>query len=207
MSIFSTRLKIALANKNIRASVLAYRCGVDQATISNYLKDKYHPKYPMAKKIAEILDVSVEWLLGETTDFDVAKKQNKIIVPVLGYVAAGIPIEQISEILDYEELSAELGKDGSEFFALQIKGDSMEPRMKNGDVVVVRKQPDIDSGQIGIVCVNGDHATCKKVMKQDGGILLQPLNPAYPTVFYSMEQIEQIPITILGRVIELRAKF
>ena len=79
--------------------------------------------------------------------------------------------------------------------------------MKNGDVVVVRKQPDIDSGQIGIVCVNGDHATCKKVMKQDGGILLQPLNPAYPTVFYSMEQIEQIPITILGRVIELRAKF
>lgn len=207
MSEFSIRLKIALSNKEMRPSVLAYRCNVDQATISNYLKGKYRPKYQMAKKIAEVLDVSVEWLLGEIPDPTTAKKMDKILVPVLGYVSAGIPIEQITDILDYEELPGKMARDGSEYFALKIKGDSMEPKISSGDVVIVRKQPDIDSGQIGIVCVNGDEATCKKVIKQQGGILLQPLNPAYQTVFYSVEQIEQIPITILGRVIELRAKF
>ena len=98
-------------------------------------------------------------------------------------------------------------RDGSEYFALQIKGQSMEPKISDGDVVIVRKQPDVDSGQIAIVCVNGDHATCKKVMKQQSGILLQPLNPAYEATFYSTEDIENIPITILGRVVELRAKF
>ena len=83
----------------------------------------------------------------------------------------------------------------------------MEPKISNGDVVIVRKQPDVDSGQIAIVCVNGDHATCKKVMKQPGGILLQPLNPSYEATYYSADEIVNLPITILGRVVELRAKF
>ena len=83
----------------------------------------------------------------------------------------------------------------------------MEPKISDGDVVIVRKQPDCDSGQIAIVCVNGDHATCKKIMKQSTGILLKPLNPSYDPMFYTNEEIESIPITILGRVVELRAKF
>lgn len=130
-----------------------------------------------------------------------------IKVPVLGYVAAGIPIEAIQDIIDYEEIPEQLARDGSEYFALQIKGDSMEPKISDGDVVIVRKQPDCDSGQIAIVCVNGDHATCKKIMKQPTGILLKPLNPSYDPTFYTNEEIESIPITILGRVVELRAKF
>jgi repressor LexA len=98
-------------------------------------------------------------------------------------------------------------KDGSEYFALRIKGQSMEPKISDGDVVIVRCQHNIDNGQIAIVCVNGDQATCKKVVKQTNGILLVPFNPAFETAFYTNEQIESIPITILGRVIELRAKF
>ena len=128
-------------------------------------------------------------------------------IPVLGYVAAGIPIEAITDVLDYEELSPEMVKDGSEYFALQIKGSSMEPKISEGDVVIVRKQEDCENGQIAIVCVNGDQATCKRVMKQANGILLQPLNPAYEPTFYTAEQIQNLPITILGRVVELRAKF
>lgn len=128
-------------------------------------------------------------------------------IPVLGYVAAGIPIDAITDVLDYEELSPEMVKDGSEYFALQIKGASMEPKISEGDVVIVRKQADCENGQIAIVCVNGDQATCKRVMKQASGILLQPLNPAYEPIFYTAEQIQNLPITILGRVVELRAKF
>lgn len=130
-----------------------------------------------------------------------------IRIPVLGYVAAGIPISAIEDIIDYEELAPDMVKDGAEYFALQIKGQSMEPKISDGDVVIVRKQPDVDSGQIAIVCVNGDEATCKKIMKQDSGILLLPLNPTFAPTFYSNEDIERIPITILGRVVELRAKF
>ncbi len=209
MSQFSTRLKIALDNKGMRPSVLAYRLGVDRSTISNYLNDRYKPKNELTIKIAEVLDVSPAWLHGldgENASVT-APKKSPINIPVLGYVAAGVPIEAITDILDYEEISPDMLKDGSEYFALKIKGQSMEPRIYDGDVVIVRVQPDVDSGQIAIVCVNGDNATCKKIIKQIGGILLQPLNPTYETVFYTNEQIAQVPITILGRVVELRGKF
>lgn len=134
-------------------------------------------------------------------------KKPALRVPVLGYVAAGIPIEAIEDIIDYEELDPKEYRDGAEYFGLQIKGSSMEPKFSEGDVVIVRKQPDVDSGQIGIVCINGDHATCKKIKKTPEGVVLISTNPAYEPIFYSNEEIASIPITILGRVVELRAKF
>ena len=154
--------------------------------------------------IAKALHTTPAYLMGWEEE---GTPSDPLRVPVLGKVAAGIPIEAIEEILDYEELSPDMARDGSEYFALQIKGSSMEPKISDGDVVIVRKQPDVDSGQIAIVCVNGDEATCKKIMKQDTGILLLPLNPTFSPTFYSNEDIERIPITILGRVVELRAKF
>ena len=98
-------------------------------------------------------------------------------------------------------------KDGSEYFALQIKGDSMEPTISNGDYVIVKRQETCDSGQIAILCVNGDNATCKKIIRQENGIMLVPFNSNYSTVFYSNEEIESIPITIFGVVVEQRRKF
>ena len=208
MKTFAERLRYALHQKNMKQSILAYKTGIDKSYISKYLSGQYEPKYDKIQLMAKALRISELWLGGYDAHFEEEGTAPRgVKIPVLGYVAAGVPIEAITDILDYEEIDADLLKDGSEYFALKIKGASMEPKMSDGDVVIVRKQPDIDSGQIGIVCVNGDEATCKKIMKQEGGILLQPLNPTYPTVFYSNEQIEQVPITILGRVIELRAKF
>ena len=131
-----------------------------------------------------------------------------IRIPVLGKVAAGIPISAVEDILDYEEISPDLLRDGSEYFALQLKGDSMEPRMRDGDVVIVRKQETIENGEIAIVCVNGDDATCKKVIRKDtGAIVLQPLNPTHEPMYFTSDEVASLPITILGKVIELRAKF
>lgn len=157
--------------------------------------------------LAKALHTSPAYLMGWEDDNTIEESHSAQRIPVLGYVAAGIPIEAIENIIDYEELSPDMLKGGAEYFALKIKGQSMEPKISDGDVVIVRKQPDVDSGQIAIVCVNGDEATCKKVMKQENGILLLPLNPAYAPTFYSNEDIESIPITVLGRVVELRAKF
>ena len=176
-------------------------CGVRGNTIGMYENGDRRPSIEFIKKLADYFRVDINELTGGTV------RRDKISIPVLGYVAAGVPIEAIQEILDYEEISPAMIKDGSEYFALKIKGQSMEPRIYNGDVVIVRVQPDVDSGQIAIVCVNGDNATCKRIIKHEGGILLQPLNTTYEAAFYTNEQIAALPITIIGRVVELRGKF
>lgn len=194
----------------------AKKCDISHTTIDTLEKGvdfrtgkPTQVKVTTLQKIADACLVPISYLTGERliNNLSPENKKSGHRIPVLGYVAAGIPIEAIEDVIDYEELSPETVKDGAEYFALQIQGASMEPKISDGDVVIVRKQPDVDSGQIAIVCVNGDRATCKKVMKHPGGILLQPLNPAYEATFYSADEVQNLPITILGRVIELRAKF
>ena len=131
---------------------------------------------------------------------------NAVKIPVLGRVVAGIPIDAVEEILDYEEISPKMASQG-DFFALKIKGDSMEPKFSAGDVVIVRKQADVDSGDIAIVLVNGDDATIKKIQKFDGGINLVPTNSSYQVLTYTNKEIEQLPVRVIGKVVELRAKF
>lgn len=127
-------------------------------------------------------------------------------IPVLGKVAAGIPISAVENIIDYEEIPSSLAASG-EFVALQIKGQSMEPRIYEGDIVIVRVQPTAETGDLAVVIVNGDEATVKKIKILPEGILLQPFNPAYQPFFYSKTDIEQKPVRIFGKVVELRAKF
>lgn len=129
-----------------------------------------------------------------------------IRIPVLGNVAAGVPIEAIENVIDYEEISEELAHTG-DFFALKIKGNSMEPRICDGDVVIVRKQDYAESGDLVIVLVNGDSATCKKLAKYPSGIRLIPFNQAYEPLFYSNEEIVNKPVRIIGRVVENRQKY
>ena len=129
-----------------------------------------------------------------------------IKVPVYRAVAAGIPIEAIEDIVDYEEIEPELAATG-EFFGLRIKGSSMEPRICEGDVVIVRKQDDADTGDTAIVLVNGYEATCKRIKKDGHGIALIPNNPSYEVKYYSAEEISSLPVRIIGKVVELRGKF
>ena len=143
-------------------------------------------------------------IVDDKPEVKIVKKA--IRVPVLGNVAAGIPIEAIENVIDYEEISEELAHTGV-FFALKIKGDSMEPRICNGDVVIVRKQNYAESGDLVIVLVNGDSATCKKLAKYPSGIRLIPFNQAYEPLFYSNEEIENKPVRIIGRVVENRQKY
>ena len=109
-------------------------------------------------------------------------------------------------ILDYEEISAALATQG-EYFALRIKGDSMLPRMRDGDVVIVRRQPTADDGQTVVVLVNGESATVKKLQVRPDGLMLIPSNPDYSPLFYSSRAVQSLPVTILGVVVELRAKY
>lgn len=163
------------------------------------------------KKFAEVLGVTPAFLMGweETADntshHSVTAKRG-IKIPVLGNVAAGIPLEAITDVDDYEEISEAMAA-GGEYVALRIHGDSMEPRMQEGDVVIVRVQDTIESGETAIVMVNGDEATCKRVKITPDGIMLISNNPDYEPMFYSKKQVEELPVRIFGKVVELRAKF
>ena len=129
-----------------------------------------------------------------------------VLIPVLGYVRAGVPIEAVEEILDYEEISQEQARAG-EFFALKIKGDSMEPKISEGDVVIVRKQSTVENGELAVVLVNGDDATVKKFYRSNNGVKLVSTNPKYDPFFYTPTEVDSFPVSVIGRVVELRAKF
>lgn len=158
--------------------------------------------------ISKCLGVSIDYLLGNEPAKAAQPKTTGrgVRIPVLGRVVAGIPIEAVEETLDYEEITPELAATG-EFFALKIRGHSMEPRMMEGDVVIVRRQDDVESGDVAIVLVNGNEATVKRVKKQEDGITLIATNTSvYEPHFYSNKEIADLPVRILGRVVELRGK-
>ena len=109
--------------------------------------------------------------------------------------------------IDKIELMAKHWNIEGEFFALRVKGDSMEPRIKEGDIVIVRKQDDVDNGDLAVMLVNGDEATLKKIQKFNGGINLIPSNPSYAVMTYTSQEILDLPVRCLGKVVELRARF
>lgn len=152
---------------------------------------------------AQALNTTPRALMGWTSE---NTQPHSTRIPVLGRVAAGIPIDAIEDVLDWEEITPSMAMTGK-FFGLKIKGDSMQPRMVEGDVVIVRCQPDAESGDIVIVQVNGDTATCKRLSKHESGISLISFNPSYPPMVYTNEQIEQLPVTIIGKVVENRQKY
>ncbi len=191
------RLKRGLSLKELGNAI-----GVAESTMSLYETGKRKPDYENLKRLADFFDVTVDFLLGRPHILKTAATK----IPVLGKVQAGVPVEAVEDIIDYEEITPEMASTG-DLFALQVKGDSMEPRIREGDVVIIRKQPDLQSGEIGVVLINGNDATIKKVVKHQQGVSLIALNPAYSPIFYPQSEIESLPVTIIGRVIELRGKF
>ena len=179
---------------------LAKELNVSRSTVAMWENNSNEPDNKTIVKIANILNISTDTLL------DNSQNTQGVKIPVLGSVAAGIPISAIQDIIDEEEISEELASTG-EFFGLVIKGDSMSPIITNGDTVIVRSQPDAENGDIAIVLVNGDEATCKKIKKTPEGVMLIPLNSEYEPTFFSNKQIEQLPVRIIGKVVEQRRKF
>lgn len=157
--------------------------------------------------LASALQTTPAYLMGwEDTTEEPAPKRKGVVIPVLGHVAAGIPIEMIEDIIDTEEIPEDMAKHG-EFFALKIKGDSMTPSINNSDVVIVRQQEDAENGDIVIATINGNDAVCKRLKKYSDGLSLISLNPAYEPLYFNTSEIQGTPVKIIGKVVELRRKF
>ena len=199
-------LKILRNQKGWSQMEMARRLCVSQGTYSLWENDKVKIDNESLQNLADFFGVSVDYILGREESNRPPKSRRGKWIPVYGEIAAGIPIEAIEDIIDYEEIPDEMAATG-DYIALRIKGDSMEPRIKEGDVVIIRRQENVENGEIAAVMVNGDNATLKQIKREDNGLWLISSNQAYPPVFYTRKECENLPIRILGRLVELRAKF
>ena len=205
----------------------ASRCGLSHTYISALEKNidprtgkPIAPTLDTVKYVAKGMNTSIEEILkvlDEQQEFvvnqdlpsihkDNSITSNSAVVFVYGTIPAGIPMECIEDVLDTEEISADMLKGGKQYFGLKIKGDSMEPDYLDGDTLILEKADDCESGDDAVIMVNGNDGTFKRVFKNKNGIILQPLNPKYSPKVYSNEQIENLPVRIIGIVEEIRRK-
>ena len=204
------RIKNRRIELGLSQEELAKRMGnSSRASVSTVETGKEDLTTKRVAKFASALEVTPAYLMGweENPKFKFEARSvphHAQRIKVLGKVAAGTPIEMIQDVEYYEEMPLEADGD---YFGLIIKGDSMEPRIMNGDVVIVKQQPLVENGEIGIVTVNGEDATCKRIYKYAESLVLMSNNPKYPPREFTKEQVEALPVRILGRVVELRAKF
>jgi len=184
---------------------VADKIGVNRVT---YLKWETGENKPTRKikELSELYGVSYDYILCNDTHAE-AKPRAGVRIPVLGTIAAGVPLDAIEDIIDWEEIPEDWLRGGSEYFALKIKGGSMEPRIFDGDVVIVKKQPCVESGQIAAVMVGNEAATVKKIKITPEGVMLIGLNASvYEPHFYTTTEIESLPLKVLGLVVEVRGK-
>ena len=207
------RFKECCIRKGVKIGYIESRLGLYHGFFNNVRAGKNSISEHLLAKVAILLDTTPDYLTGQTNDFRVPlNDRTGVKIGVFGDVAAGIPIEQIENFDpedpdSWEEINRWTAKNGT-YFALKIKGDSMEPRFLEGDVVIVRCQPIVESGEIAVVAINGNTATCKKVVwDENNGMFLIALNQKYPPRYFSSDEIRSKPVTILGKVVELRGKF
>lgn len=203
--IFSKNLRFYMTQNNKEQIDLINDLGFNKSAVSTWCNGTRLPRMDKVDALAKYFGINRSDLIEEKEEAP-ATPSKGITINVYGRVAAGIPLEMIEDVIDTEEIPEALAKTG-EFFGLQIHGDSMEPKISQGDIVIVRKQDDAESDNIVIAAVNGTDATCKRLKKYKDGIALISTNPAYEPMYFSNQEIIEKPVRIIGRVVELRAKF
>lgn len=180
---------------------LADRLHIKQVSVSAWECGRTKPDFDLQQKLADIYGVSIDELQGRRT----VNYSDTVLIPVLGKVTAGYATQAIEDAVDEIAITRHMADMGTHI-GLSVRGDSMEPQFFPGDTVIVRLQSDVDSGDIAVVFINGDEANVKKVIKTPNGIKLVSFNPDYPPFEYSNKEIEELPVKVYGKVVEVRRK-
>lgn len=193
--------------KGLTQMQLAKILHVNQTTVSHWEIEQSIPDPVMLKQLSSFYGVSVDYLLGRTDNPTPDTLPTATVkIPLLGNIAAGQPIEAIENVEDYVYISEDMSRHGT-YFALKVKGNSMEPRIYEGDIAIIRHQGSVNSGEIAAVKVNGDDVTLKKVEFVKDGVKLIGLNPSFTPLFYTTAECVQKPLSILGKLVEIRSAF
>ncbi len=212
MSTIGQRIKELRLGHNMTGSELGLKLNITRNAVSQWETDKRVPTSSMLAQIAKLFNVTTDYLLGrEPIPNDTKSEINYAIpltsgvrIPVLGSIVAGIPNTAVAEYDECIEISQSLAMRG-EYFALRIKGDSMEPTLFDSDIVVIRQQPDVEDGEIAAVSIAGNEATIKRIYHRSDGIDIVGDNVrAFPRMFYSNHDIATLPVRIMGKAIEVR---
>ena len=155
---------------------------------------------------AGYIDLAEAERFDNSTNKKKSNSSNSAVVFVYGSIPAGVPMECIEDIIDTEEIPVDMLRGGKQYFGLKVKGNSMEPDYLDGDTLILEKADDCESGDDCVVMVNGNDGTFKRVIKNENGIILQPLNSEYYPLVFSNEQIESLPVRVIGIVEEIRRK-
>ena len=213
---FSNNLKIIREERKISQQEIADKIGVDRSAISYWESGKSDPTMGNVVKLADILNVDILSLIGGDLSFDNATPvdvdSDTIMIPVLGVIKAGTPIEAQEDILEYVDIPKSWTKGGKKFYGLFISGDSMSPKYNEKDIVIFEQNEDLEmaNGKDCAVMVNGFDATFKNVSINQAGITLVPFNldnsDNYKPTFYDIEQIQTLPVRIVGIAREKRTR-
>lgn len=208
---YMKKLRDIRKKKNITIKELAERVHVTESAISLYETQKRQPPLDTLRNIADALGTTTDKLLGrEPTNVEkVDINKNLVKIPIYGKIPAGTPLEMIDEsyVDDYIEIDAKLLRGSTVYFGLKVKGNSMFPEFRNGDIVIFRQQNHCENGDFCAVSINHTECTFKKVLKKESGITLMPLNPDYDPMFFTKKEVFTLPITILGVVKEVRRTY
>ncbi len=224
--LFSARLEAKLKEYDIKQNELAKILNISESTVGKWILGKSMPRtMGLIQQIADYFHVGKSYFLEESPSPRPSKQDatplppadglpvipiddRNFRVPVVGRVAAGQPIVADEEIIGYEYIDNKYSKDGHEYFGLRIVGKSMEPTIMDGDIVIVRRQDYVENGEIAIVLIDGEEATAKEVKESPEGITLIGHNAAvYTPHFYSAREVQDLPVQVIGRVVQLVRRF
>ena len=207
---YKTNLKYLRELRGWSQQYVADKIGVDRSLISYWETDKAEISIDHAFSLAKLFGVPFPEFVGTDLRYNNAEliefPTKTIKIPILGKIPAGIPIEAIEDVIGYEEIPVEWTTGNKKWFALKIHGDSMSPKYETDDIIIVLQQHNCESGQDCVVMVNGDDATFKRVIKQEGNFILKPLNNDYEPILLTAHDIATKPVKILGIAKEIRRK-
>lgn len=216
MSFFSKNLKYLRENKGISKNELSKKINVNQSTLTRWENEEMGVTVDNAIDVANFFNVSMADLVGKDLTFDNAEyfdiQHDVTQIPVLGTIKAGIAMEAQEDIIEYVDIPKEWTKGGKTFYGLLISGDSMMPKYQEKDIVIFEYTNDYIAANKKdcAVMVNGYDATFKNITITNNGITLVPLNinnsDGYVPTFYNSEQIQNLPVKIIGIAREKRTR-
>ncbi|MCI6739987.1 MAG: XRE family transcriptional regulator [Bacteroidales bacterium] len=194
---FKDRLKELRKAAGLSQAQLSARVGVSQQAVGKWENGKSSPDPDTLTALAKLLGVSTDDLLGKASAPSFSLPYAQTGIPVVGTVRAGYGALAYEE--DYGTELASV-KDPSSYFYLVVKGDSMEPRIREGDLALVHKQPTLDSGDLGVLIYGEGEGTLKRYLVRGSSVVLQPFNPDYEELVLSGEELEHLHV--VGKVVK-----
>lgn len=194
------RIQRLRTEKGMTQEELGKLVGVQRAAVQKWESGlTTNLRRSVIQKLSDFFEVSPSYLMGMTDIKNIVPHTSKK-VPLLGEIAAGVPILAEEECVAYIAVDKSLQVD----FCLRVKGDSMiDAGIREGDLVFVRQQPVVENGEIAVVLIDGE-ATLKRFYRNDGGVILKPENSKYRPRYYTEQDFKDI--RVLGKAILVQSK-